>query len=436
MLTLWLPEGTSSLPLRPHHQLGVGGYILNAKNEILVIQEKHGITAGMKDFWKLPGGVVDPNESIAHAVEREVLEETGVRVKFQTIASVRESHQGMYGGMTDLYCVCVCVLDESVYKGEQSPVPVPQEKEIAASKWMLADEFFKLKFYSRRSLFSDLLRHAALTAQDIKGGVGSVGRQSGGAAHTKGLVYTEGAKSRTGKVRDGIYAFLPFCYLYLKWKDFFEKPTWLETAGSIVGIGGAIVMLADVTVASSPNEKSPTIVGDMAAFMGAVTMCVYLLVGRWMRKWCPIWLYMTPVAFFAALTCTVASALFEGMSWGGLGATSWFGFLSPLYILFAFYLGGGAGVGGHTLLNYLLTFLSTLVVSTSLLLEPLVGSLLGACFGLQSLPGLYTILGTPVLFAGLGMIIAGEQRRVTARKVTEQEVMSVAKKNDVEIEIS
>lgn len=229
--------------------------------------------------------------------------------------------------------------------------------------------------------------------------------------------------------------FLVSQYLYLKWKEFFEKPTWLETAGSIVGIGGAIVMLADVTVASSPNEKSPTIVGDMAAFMGAVTMCVYLLVGRWMRKWCPIWLYMTPVAFFAALTCTVASALFEGMSWGGLGATSWFGFLSPLYILFAFYLGGGAGVGGHTLLNYLLTFLSTLVVSTSLLLEPLVGSLLGACFGLQSLPGLYTILGTPVLFAGLGMIIAGEQRRVTARKVTEQEAMSVAKKNDVEIEI-
>jgi drug/metabolite transporter (DMT)-like permease len=229
--------------------------------------------------------------------------------------------------------------------------------------------------------------------------------------------------------------FLVSQYLYLKWKEFFEKPTWLETAGSIVGIGGAIVMLADVTVASSPNEKSPTIAGDMAAFMGALTMCVYLLVGRWMRKWCPIWLYMTPVAFFAALTCTVASALFEGMSWGGLGATSWFGFLSPLYILFAFYLGGGAGVGGHTLLNYLLTFLSTLVVSTSLLLEPLVGSLLGACFGLQSLPGLYTILGTPVLFAGLGMIIAGEQRRVTARKVTEQEAMSVAKKNDVEIEI-
>ena len=229
--------------------------------------------------------------------------------------------------------------------------------------------------------------------------------------------------------------FLVSQYLYLKWKDFFEKPTWLETAGSIVGIGGAIVMLADVTVASSPNEKAPAIVGVMAAFMGAVTMCVYLLVGRWMRKWCPIWLYMTPVAFFAALTCTVASALFEGMSWGGLGATSWFGFLSPLYILFAFYLGGGAGVGGHTLLNYLLTFLSTLVVSTSLLLEPLVGSLLGACFGLQSLPGLYTILGTPVLFAGLGMIIAGEQRRVTARKVTEQEAMSVAKKNDVEIEI-
>jgi drug/metabolite transporter (DMT)-like permease len=211
--------------------------------------------------------------------------------------------------------------------------------------------------------------------------------------------------------------FLVTQYLYVRRKGFFEKPTWLETLGSVVGIGGAGIMLIDVTVSTSPNERSPTIVGDMAAFMGAITMCIYLLVGRWMQTWCPTWLYMTPVAFFAALTCTLASAVFEGMSWGGLGSTSWFGFLSSTYLLFSFYLGGGAGVGGHTLLNYLLTFLSTLVVSTSLLLEPVVGSLLGACFGLQSLPGLYTILGTPVLFVGLGMIIAGEKRRVEMRGV-------------------
>ena len=205
MLTRWLPGGNSSLPLRPHHQLGVGGYIFNQNEEILVIQEKHGITAGIKDFWKLPGGIVDPNESTANAIEREVLEETGIHVKFQTIASVRESHQDMYGGMTDLYCVCVCTLDKTVHNGEQSPVPVPQEKEIAAAKWMPVNEFFSLKFYSRRSLFSDLLRHAATTAEDIRKESTNVENESSG-NHGKGLLYTPGKKSRAGKIRDGIYA--------------------------------------------------------------------------------------------------------------------------------------------------------------------------------------------------------------------------------------
>jgi hypothetical protein len=39
-------------------------------------------------------------------------------------------------------------------------------------------------------------------------------------------------------------------------------------------------------------------------------------------------------------------------------------------------LGGGAGVGGHTLLNFLLEFLSPIVVATSLLMEPLIGGLM------------------------------------------------------------
>ena len=35
---------------------------------------------------------------------REVHEETGLRVRFGSIAAIRESHSGTYGGMTDLYC--------------------------------------------------------------------------------------------------------------------------------------------------------------------------------------------------------------------------------------------------------------------------------------------------------------------------------------------
>jgi hypothetical protein len=35
---------------------------------------------------------------------REVHEETGLRVRFSTVAAIRESHSETYGGMTDLYC--------------------------------------------------------------------------------------------------------------------------------------------------------------------------------------------------------------------------------------------------------------------------------------------------------------------------------------------
>lgn len=110
-MTAWLPTTENTLPTQPHHQIGVGGFVLNQNGEVLVIQEKSGLTAGLKDFWKLPGGLVDPRESISDAVVREVFEETGVRVEFGAIASIRESHASTYGGMTDLYCGAMILPD-------------------------------------------------------------------------------------------------------------------------------------------------------------------------------------------------------------------------------------------------------------------------------------------------------------------------------------
>ena len=38
MMTRWLAEGESMLPLYPHHQIGVGGMLLNGRGEVLCIQ--------------------------------------------------------------------------------------------------------------------------------------------------------------------------------------------------------------------------------------------------------------------------------------------------------------------------------------------------------------------------------------------------------------
>uniref|UniRef100_A0A383VIN3 Nudix hydrolase domain-containing protein n=1 Tax=Tetradesmus obliquus TaxID=3088 RepID=A0A383VIN3_TETOB len=78
MMTKWLPETESTLPPNASHQVGVGAIVVNSKQEMLVVQEANGPLRG-QGFWKMPTGLVHEGEDLIEAVEREVLEETGVR---------------------------------------------------------------------------------------------------------------------------------------------------------------------------------------------------------------------------------------------------------------------------------------------------------------------------------------------------------------------
>lgn len=57
------------LPPYAHTTLGVGAFVVNEKEEALVILEKF---SHAPDFWKLPGGAVDVDEELTVAAEREV----------------------------------------------------------------------------------------------------------------------------------------------------------------------------------------------------------------------------------------------------------------------------------------------------------------------------------------------------------------------------
>ena len=49
---------------------GVGGLVINDRNELLVIAERYGWDNVKR--WKLPGGLVDPGEDLDAAACREV----------------------------------------------------------------------------------------------------------------------------------------------------------------------------------------------------------------------------------------------------------------------------------------------------------------------------------------------------------------------------
>lgn len=126
MLYRWLPTvETCNVPPYAHTNLGVGAVVLNDKTrEILVIRERHGVST---THWKLPGGYVEPGENLTTAVEREVLEETGVIAKFKCMIAFRHAHQYAFG-CSDIYTVS--------YLEPQTLEIVKCDREISECQWM------------------------------------------------------------------------------------------------------------------------------------------------------------------------------------------------------------------------------------------------------------------------------------------------------------
>lgn len=134
MLTHWLPETENKLPPNASHQVGVGTLIFfisfnglrkmkcigsmtktrskknvgafvydKEQHRVLVVQEKHGPLQG-KGVWKMPTGLVNVGEDISEAAEREVLEETGVKARFDAVLAMRQAH-GFAFGKSDMFFV-------------------------------------------------------------------------------------------------------------------------------------------------------------------------------------------------------------------------------------------------------------------------------------------------------------------------------------------
>ena len=163
----WLPhEEENKLPPGAYHFIGVGAFVLNSKDEILVVRENSGPSSKLAmEFWKLPGGLVDRQEDFHSASERELLEETGIRASFKCISTIQEVHhteaRGGYarGGTTDLYAICVLKLEDEDQK------IVPQEAEIAEAKWMPAQQVLSLPYYANRStMLAHVFHHAYAVA--------------------------------------------------------------------------------------------------------------------------------------------------------------------------------------------------------------------------------------------------------------------------------
>ena len=168
--------------------------------------------------------------------------------------------------------------------------------------------------------------------------------------------------------------------------------------GVALGFGGATISLMDLG-----DGGQVSLVGDFAAFVGAVTVVGYILVGRQLRskRGMPIFIYAFPVTLAAGIWLSFATVLFEGTPISSVEPSgSLFGWSDPIWIVWIAYLSLGPGLCGHTGVNTVLRWISPIVVSIAMLMEPVLGAIIGWLWTDEVVLGLPTVLGGLMMMAG------------------------------------
>ena len=183
---------------------------------------------------------------------------------------------------------------------------------------------------------------------------------------------------------------------------FVRKPNGMELIGGIAAFAGAAISMLDA--GDVQGNRSVTFFGDQLAFLGAVFVVGYIVCGRILREWMPLFIYAFPVTLLGGLLLVPASMWLEA-DYSDYGAFGYIGHETLVwFVLLAFI----AGILGHTGLNYCLKYVSPLLISISVTLEPVLGSIIGWMFFSTGVPGMWTWIGGPILLLGIISILYGE----------------------------
>lgn len=118
------------IPTASNHTLGVGVVVINEKNEILLIKERHSSIG-----FKLPGGHIDDAELIQSAVVREVKEETGIDVSFESVISLGHFYPHQFN-KSNLYILCTA-------KALSYKISIEDTHEILECIWLDVNEYLE-----------------------------------------------------------------------------------------------------------------------------------------------------------------------------------------------------------------------------------------------------------------------------------------------------
>tara|TARA_B100000963_G_C22603281_1_gene661293 strand:+ start:754 stop:1770 length:1017 start_codon:yes stop_codon:yes gene_type:complete len=191
---------------------------------------------------------------------------------------------------------------------------------------------------------------------------------------------------------------------------------WTIWVGVFIAFIGSIILgLSDQAAEGMyPNP----ILGNALAVLAAIIFAVYFLVGNRIRQESSWIEYVVPVyGWAAAAALVVLFALYGVAHWGVLNAydsillkgiirpvngesLSLVELLSPSLLWVGVALALGPQIIGHGSLNYVVKFVSPTLLSTLILFEPVLSSII-AFFLFGEVPLLWSLVGMGVIFLGI-----------------------------------
>lgn len=142
------------IPTAVNHTLGVGVVVMH-ENNLLVVKDR------IWQTYKLPGGFIDDRENISQAVVREVFEETGIEVEFDSVISLGHFSPAQFGE-SNLYVV-------SLAKPLSTKISIMDNDEIMEARWIDVDEYLTREdvlLYNKAIVKNALLKKGLIPSND------------------------------------------------------------------------------------------------------------------------------------------------------------------------------------------------------------------------------------------------------------------------------
>jgi drug/metabolite transporter (DMT)-like permease len=171
---------------------------------------------------------------------------------------------------------------------------------------------------------------------------------------------------------------------------------------TVVGIAVALIGATAMSLGDAGEApiSDATMYGNALAVLGAVTVAGYVLAGRSIRQRVSLFPYVTVVYTACTVTLFVLVGA-QGHAYVDYPPREWLLFLGMAI---------GPGILGHTIVNWALKHLESVVVSVTWLGEP-VGSTLLALVLLAEVPDAITVAGGLVVLAGIYVTTIERERR-------------------------